>query len=58
MDFLIVPDVEITRSNPLKHLNVLFVEDVNPLKCQDLIKSIREALKQGVFLYWNQPKDD
>ena len=52
---LVVAGVEITRNQPLGHVNALFVTDANRLLDADPIAVLREAARQGAFLFWNHP---
>ncbi len=52
---IVVAGVEITRNQPLGHVNALFVTDANRLLEADPIAVLREASRQGAFLFWNHP---
>ena len=52
---LILRGAEITRSMPPGHLNAVLLEDVNPVKVDDATEAIREANRQGAFVFWNHP---
>jgi predicted metal-dependent phosphoesterase TrpH len=54
-DILIIPGTEITRDMPPGHFNALFVKDVNALNQKDVMEVLREAKKQGAFVFWNHP---
>ena len=52
---LILRGAEITRAMPPGHLNAVLLEDVNPVKVDDATEAIREANRQGAFVFWNHP---
>ena len=52
---LILRGAEITRSMPPGHLNAVLLEDVNPVQVDDATEAIREANRQGAFVFWNHP---
>jgi len=52
---LLIRGGEITKSNPLGHINILFLEDVTPTNNDDYRISIDEAVKQGGFVILNHP---
>ena len=52
---LILRGAEITRSMPPGHLNAVLLEDVNPVQVDDATDAIREANRQGAFVFWNHP---
>ncbi len=54
-ELLIIPGTEITRSMPPGHLNAIFVKDVNKLQQDDVMEVLREAKRQGAFVFWNHP---
>jgi 3',5'-nucleoside bisphosphate phosphatase len=54
-DLLIIPGTEITRRMPPGHLNAIFVKDVNKLQQDDVMEVLREAKRQGAFVFWNHP---
>ena len=52
---LILRGAEITRSMPPGHLNAVLLKDVNPVQVDDATDAIREANRQGAFVFWNHP---
>lgn len=54
-EILVVPGVEITRNQPLGHVNALFITDANRLLNPDPLVVLREAAAQGSFMIWNHP---
>ncbi|MXW63247.1 MAG: PHP domain-containing protein [Bacteroidetes bacterium SB0662_bin_6] len=52
---LVLRGAEITRSMPPGHLNAVLLEDVNPVMVDDATEAIREANRQGAFVFWNHP---
>lgn len=54
-DLLLIRAGEITRSMPPGHFNALFLSDVNALKKDDWRDSMKAAVDQGAFVFWNHP---
>ena len=54
-DIVLIKGAEITRSMPPGHLNALFLQDVDALQQDDVIDALKEAKKQGAFIFWNHP---
>ena len=54
-NILLVKAGEITRGMPPGHLNALFLEDVTKLDTPNYMEAIKEANKQGAFVFWNHP---
>lgn len=52
---LVVPGCEITRKKPVGHINALFVEDVNPMLCDEAEQSMDEARRQNAVVMLNHP---
>jgi len=52
---LVINGAEITRSMPPGHLNAIFIKDANKLLDSDPAEVMREANKQGGFVFWNHP---
>jgi len=46
---------EITRAMPPGHVNAVLLEDVNPVLVEDSVDALREANRQGAFVFWNHP---
>lgn len=44
---------EITRSTPPGHFNAIFLEDLDKLDTEDFTAAVREANRQGGFVFWN-----
>ncbi len=55
LDVLVINGAEITRSMPPGHLNAIFIKDANKLLDSDPKEVMREANKQGGFVFWNHP---
>lgn len=55
LDVLVINGAEITRSMPPGHLNAIFIKDANKLLDSNPKKVLREANKQGGFVFWNHP---
>lgn len=55
-DIVIIHGVEITRDMPPGHLNAIFLKDANKLLIDDVTEVLREAGKQGAFIFWNHPQ--
>jgi len=55
MNLLIIKGAEITRSMPPGHFNAIFLNDVTPLKTEDYKDSMKAAIDQGAFIFWNHP---
>lgn len=52
---VVIHGSEITRSMPPGHLNALFIQDGNKLRQDDPLAVVREAKKQGGWIFWNHP---
>src|SRR6267142_4006352 len=52
---LVIKGSEITRSMPPGHFNTLFLQDANTLQKDDPFEVLREASRQGAFIFWNHP---
>ena len=52
---LVINGSEVTRWMPLGHINAVFVQDANALVQSDSIAVLREANRQGAFVFWNHP---
>ena len=52
---IVIHGSEITREMPPGHLNALFLSNSNMLKKEDPVEAIREARKQGAWIFWNHP---
>ncbi len=51
----LINSVELTKSMPPGHLNLLFLKDINKLDKKDYLSALEEAKKQGAFIFWNHP---
>ena len=54
-DLIVVNGAEVTRDMPPGHVNAVFVTDANALLIDDPIGALREANRQGAFVFWNHP---
>ena len=54
-ELLIVHGSEVTRGMPPGHLNAIFITDANRLLVDDVTEALREAKRQGAFIFWNHP---
>jgi len=52
---IVIHGSEITRKAPLGHCNAIFITDANKLLADDSIANLREAKRQGAFIFWNHP---
>ena len=52
---LVLRGAEITRAMPPGHVNAVLLEDVNPVLVEDSVDALREANRQGAFVFWNHP---
>lgn len=55
LDLMVINGAEITRGMPPGHLNAIFIEDANKLLDEDAVEVMKEAKKQGAFIFWNHP---
>lgn len=53
LGILLIPGIEITKGE--WHFNALFVTDFNATKKLELAAALREAKRQGAFVFWNHP---
>lgn len=54
-DIVVVNGAEVTRSMPPGHVNAIFLKDANRLLLDDPIDVLREAKRQGAFIFWDHP---
>lgn len=54
-DLIVINGAEITRAMPPGHVNGIFLTDVNKVVVKDSVQAIKEAAKQGAFIFWNHP---
>lgn len=54
-DIIVVRGAEITRDQPVGHVNAVFIEDANALMIQDSLAAFEEAGRQGAFTFINHP---
>lgn len=52
---LLIRGGEITKGMPPGHWNAIFVQDVNPLVCENAEDALKEAVRQGGYTFWNHP---
>ncbi len=52
---LIINGSEVTRSMPPGHVNAIYLQDANLLLKDDPMEVIREASRQGAFIFWDHP---
>ena len=50
---LLIRAAEITRDTPPGHFNTLFLDDIAPLDTPEFVDAVRQANKQGAFVFWN-----
>ncbi|MHC4944960.1 MAG: Sb-PDE family phosphodiesterase [Planctomycetota bacterium] len=55
MDILLIRGAEITRDMPPGHFNAIFLTDANALEVDDWRDSMKVAIDQGAFVFWNHP---
>ncbi|MCK4764589.1 MAG: histidinol-phosphatase [Candidatus Aminicenantes bacterium] len=55
LGLLLIKGGEITREMPPGHFNAIFLKDVNALKKEEFKDSVKEAVSQGAFVFWNHP---
>jgi len=57
-NIIVIKGGEITRDYPPEgpgHINAIFLKNVNLLDKENFIDAIKEADKQGAFIFWNHP---
>lgn len=54
-NLLVIHAAEITRDTPPGHFNAIFLQDIDPLKTDDLAEVFGLAAGQGAFIFWNHP---
>ena len=54
-NIMLIKAGEITRSMPPGHFNALFLEDTQKLDVPEFKDAIKEANRQGAFVFWNHP---
>ena len=64
-DLILIHSAEITRAMPPGHFNVIDIKDANPLEnfvnknqwsdSTHVTEALKEAKRQGAFLFWNHP---
>lgn len=52
---LLVRAAEITRGEPPGHLNVLFLDKIEPLCVKEPADAVKAAAEQGAYIFWNHP---
>ncbi len=56
-DIIVIRGTEVTRKKPMGHINAIFTKDNNLIANVDSIESLKEAKKQGAFIFWNHPSE-
>ena len=54
-DLIVINGAEITRKMAPGHINAVFINNANKLIHNDSLSGIKEANKQGAFVFWNHP---
>ena len=54
-DVIVVNGAEISRDMPPGHVNAVFLREANALLMDDAMEVLREANRQGAFVFWNHP---
>jgi len=54
-NILVINGSEVTRSMPPGHVNAIYLQDANLLLKDDPMEVIREAARQGAFIFWDHP---
>ncbi len=52
---LVLRGAEITRIMPPGHINAVLLQDINPVLVDSAADAVREANRQGAFVFWNHP---
>jgi len=52
---LLIKGAEITRDMPPGHFNAIFLQDANALNKKEWKDSLKAAVDQGAFVFWNHP---
>jgi hypothetical protein len=52
---ILIPGTEITRDEPEAHHNALFITDANLIHVEDFMSSMKAAVDQKAFIFWNHP---
>ncbi len=55
MGMLVVQGTEITKNKPFGHMNAIFIKDANKVANNDPVEAVKEAVRQGGFVFWNHP---
>ena len=55
LGILVIPGCEITRQKPVGHINALFIEDANPMLCDEPQQAMDEARRQNAVVMLNHP---
>ena len=53
LGILVIPGCEITRQKPVGHINALFIEDANPMLCDEPQQAMDEARRQNAVVMLN-----
>jgi len=54
-NILVINGSEVTRTMPPGHINAIYLQDANLLLKDDPMEVIREASRQGAFIFWDHP---
>lgn len=54
-DIILIRAIELTKSMPPGHMNMIFLKDVDQVDINDYRLALEEGKKQGAFIFWNHP---
>lgn len=52
---ILIRGAEITKAVPPGHFNAIFVTNIDAIAHEDVAESLRRAVAQGAFVFWNHP---
>jgi|YelNatPaOPRAMG01_1025707.scaffolds.fasta_scaffold00001_119 hypothetical protein len=55
LNIILIRGAEITKGEPPGHFNALFLDDIAAVNKADYKEAVREAVRQGAFVFWNHP---
>ena len=55
LDLIIINGAELGRTDPSSHVNAIFLKDANKMNLPDAMEALREAKRQGAFIFWCHP---
>ncbi len=55
LGIILIKGAEITREMPPGHFNAIFLKDINPLDTKEWQDSLKAAVDQSAFIFWNHP---